>query len=111
MRSVIIKIIFGIIIIGIIFYMGACAYVNFVKPHQSTQATIKMPKAEEAAYEVIIINTGTVYLSDDVTRVGSFIKLNTFWELQGKAFVYQNRTYLIDENIFGKVQINLRKQK
>ena len=108
MRGTLVKVFLIIMIIGIIVYAGACVYANFIEPNMSKQEVIQAPKVETASYEVIIVNTGTVYLSNQVSRVGSFVKMEGYWELVGTKYVSRNRTILLDENIFGKISVNMR---
>lgn len=110
MKVIIFRVLIGLVIVGILFYVGSCAYVNFIEPIRTNAPAIDAPDSNLATYEIIIVNTGTVYLANDVKRVGSFVRLETYWELQGNKFVFQKRPLMLDENIFGIIQVNLRKK-
>jgi hypothetical protein len=103
-----IKVILLIGLIASLAYAGACIYANVKMVNN--QNAITLPKLEEAQYEVVVANTGRLIYSNDVTRTGSFVIINKYWDYQGKSFVFRKDTLRLDENIYGKVTINLRRK-
>jgi len=104
------KVIRVIMVIGFICllgYLGACAYANFFSG-DTASSKIKLPEAKEAKIEVIIENSGMVYLTNVVTETGSIVKLSGFWELSGDSFKYRNRELILDRNIYGNITIHRR---
>jgi hypothetical protein len=81
-------------IVGSLVYVGACIYGN-VKANPGTPQ-IQYPDSSKAGYEVVIVNTGRLILTDSVIRTGSIVKLNGYWELSGQKYIYRDRQFIID---------------
>jgi hypothetical protein len=103
-----IRIVFILMVIGLLVYAGACIYGN-VKSN-SGQPAVKLPDVSKAKYEVVVVNTGRLLLSNEVVRTGTTVKLTGYWELIGLKYVYRNRAIVLDEQSFGKINIGLRKE-
>ena len=106
------KIIMIMLLIGGVLYLGTCAYANFFAG-DTTQGAVKMPAATEAAYSLIVKNTGTLLLFNEYEVFGSQVGernyiLQGYWELIGNEFKYRNQTINISEAIFGEVTLRRR---
>jgi hypothetical protein len=107
--SKIVKVVMVIGVIALLGYLGACAYANFFSG--SSDGKVKLPEAAEARMEVVIVNTGMVYLSNVVEKTGSIVKLVGFWELSGDSFKYRSRELILDERIYGTITVSRRTGK
>ena len=101
-----------IVIAGLVFVVGPCAYYNFIKSPESGQPD--MPDIQAATHEFYIENTGGLYLSSDYKQYGTVVGkrlfiLNGFWQISGNKFKSYDGTVPLDENIFGEITVNRRK--
>ena len=103
----VIKVIMVVGFICLLGYLGACAYANFFSGDTNT-GKVKLPDVKEAKIEVVIENTGMVYLTNVVNESGSIVKLIGFWELSGDTFKYRNRELILDKRIYGNITIHRR---
>lgn len=94
----------GIIIVGLL-YTGTCVYANFI---QSEPGTYKLPKITQAQYEVTIVNTNNILFTDEYTANGSAMVLHGYWELTGTKYKEFVHDIVLDQNIFGTINIKLR---
>jgi hypothetical protein len=103
----VVKVIFIILMLGVLLYLGTCTYANFfTKPPSNLPDT---PGIKEAKYAVRIENTGNVYLTNSYDILGKTIILHGHWELVGKNYKYIKGDLPIDQSIFGPVTVNIRK--
>lgn len=111
MLSGIIKVIVIIILLGGIGFVGlsvwsaACSGPNTGQP--------EIPCKEDAAYSVYIKNTSGLLYTDDYEQRGLVIgsrifELHGFWEMRGKDFKFVDGDVVLDENIFGEIEIKKR---
>lgn len=95
-----------VVVIGIIAVYGALIIYGNVQA--LTEKEYSIPDISQAEYKIIIENTGNLLYSDDVEDNGRIIILNGYWDLQGKEFVYHNKMFPLDEDIFGPVTVTRR---
>jgi hypothetical protein len=106
---IVVKVIFGILIVGILAYLGSCVYANFFAPDSST--TSNYPDMDKAKYSVYIKNTGNLLFTDSYEIHGKTNILHGFWELSGKKYQYRKTDLVLDEAIFGVIEIKQRTKK
>ena len=104
-----IKWILLVIFIASLAYLGLCVY-SVVNPATGLP---DMPEADEAQYSVQIKNTGGVILTNDYEthgyQVGARVYvLHGYWEMSGKDFRFRDRDIVLDEAIFGEIDIRRR---
>ena len=62
----------------------------------------------EIIYLVLIKNTGNLLLTNDYEHQGNIYILNGFWELAGQKWKYRGYPLVLDEGIFGKIEVKRR---
>lgn len=75
--------------------------------------TIKLPEVKDAAYVAIIQNTGKAYLTPNYEQFGTIpgkrtFVLHKFFELTGQSYQLRDRDLILDENIYGQINIKRR---
>lgn len=93
-----------LIIVGVA-YVGACAYVNFI---QIQPGEYKLPKVENAQYEILIHNTRNVLYSNNYETVGPEISLQGYWELVDNKYRFNKENIVLNREIFGKITVRKR---
>lgn len=101
MRKLIIGVAVFIIAI-IVIYGGIVIYGNF---YEHDKNTYNVPDANKATYKAIIRNSGNTLYSDEARKDGSIVVLNGYWELVGQKYKYRNSVSILDENIFGTIDL------
>ena len=104
-----IKWILLVIFIALLAYLGLCVY-SIVNPATDLP---DMPEADEAQYSVQIKNTGGMILTNEYEthgyQVGARVYvLHGYWEMSGKDFRFRDRDVVLDEAIFGEIDIRRR---
>ena len=111
MLSGIIKVIVIIILVGGIGFVGlsiwsaACSGPNTGQPD--------IPCKEDATYSVYIKNTSGLLYTDDYEQHGQAVGsrifvLHGFWEMRGKDFKFVDGDVVLDEAIFGEIEVKKR---
>lgn len=106
LKGIVLVVILVLIVwVGITFYANACS---------NPKGHLDMPEANKAAYSVYIKNTSGLLLTNRYetigTEVGSRIyTLHGFWEVRGSKFVYKKTDVILDEAVFGEINIRRRK--
>lgn len=113
MISKIFKVIALIGLVALLAYAGACIYGNFIAKPEPVPGQIEMPKADKAAYFLVVKNTATVILTNDYEQFGDKVGERTFvlhgyWELVGSAFSYRAHDIILQEAIFGEIALKKR---
>ena len=93
-----------LIILAGLFWVGISIYHNFIK---SPQGAASMPDKEEAAFTVLIENTGNLVLTNEYEKQGTAYILQGYWELE-KKWKYRSSELILDEAVFGKITIKRR---
>ena len=104
-----IKWILLVIFLALIAWIGLAVYA-FVNPDTGLP---DMPEADEAQYSVQIKNTGGMILTNEYEthgyQVGARVYvLRGYWEMSGKDFKFRDRDVVLDEAIFGEIDIRRR---
>lgn len=95
-----------LVILAVLFGVGMSVYANFfMKPEG---AIPEMPDIEEATYSVLIKNTGNLLFTNDYEHYGNTYILKGFWELTGQKWTYRDSQLVLDEGIFGKIEVERR---
>lgn len=106
-----IKLIILLMLIVMSVWFGTCVYGNFFgKPSGSG---IDTPDIDKAAYSIYIENTANVIYTNDFDQSGSIpgqrvYVVKGYWEIQGDDFKYRDNVIMLDERVFGKIQIRRR---
>jgi hypothetical protein len=108
------KVIASIIVLGMLAYLGACVYGNWIaKP----KGTVTLPSVDKAPYILTVKNTGTILLSSKVEQVGPDIQgqrmyrlPDGYWEMaKGGKFRYVKlKDFPMDETIWGPITVTRR---
>lgn len=108
----IIMIIILIVIVAVLaLVIGPCVYYNFIdKPDTGMP---DMPRQEEATHSFYIENTGGLILASDYEQHGEVVGLrifilHSFWEMRGNKFKFMEGDIILDESIFGKIEVKRR---
>ena len=104
---IIAKIVAGIVILGIVLYVGTCA-VGVIASNRSAPKSPDMPDMAKAAYSVNIVNTGTLLLTNKYEQQGQVYILHGYWRLTGMKFIYSGKDIVLDEAVFGKIVVTRR---
>jgi len=112
MLSKIIKVIILIAIVAVLaVVIGPCVYYNFIdKPDNGMP---DMPDQDEATHSFYIENTGGLILASDFEQHGEVIGsrifiLHGFWEMRGNKFKFVEGDVVLNEVIFGKIELKRR---
>lgn len=103
---IVIKVIFIVLVVGMLAYLGSCVYANFFASDSST--TSNYPDMDKAGYSVYIKNTGNLLFTDKYETKGKTHILHGFWEMTGKEYKYRKTDLVLDEAIFGIIEIRER---
>lgn len=109
----VIKWIILIVILAVLaLVVGPCVYYNFIaKPDTGM---LDMPDQKEATHSFYIVNSGGLILASDYEQQGQtegsrvFI-LHGFWEVRGNKFKFVEGDIILNEKIFGKIEVKRRK--
>lgn len=102
----IILIVILLVVVAVIFFIGVSVWANFFRAPEGSLPN--MPDVEKASYMVLIKNTGNLLLTNEYEHQGNIYILNGFWELIGQKWKYQDSQLVLDEAIFGKIEIKRR---
>lgn len=95
-----------VVMVGLVAYSATCAYANFVAPGgSSAEPVLKFPDVKTAQYVVTVKNTGNVLFTSSYELYGGVYVLHGYFELVGREYKYRNRDFILDQAIFGKVDI------
>ena len=95
-----------LVILAVIFGVGMSVWANFFRTPEG--AIPDMPDIEKATYSVLIKNTGNLLLTSDYEHQGNIYILKGFWELVGQKWKYRKSQLVLDEAIFGKIEVERR---
>jgi len=95
-----------LIVLAGVFWVGMSIYANFFRSPQG--AIPNMPALDKATYSVYIENTGNLLLVDSYEHQGSFYILSGYFELVGQKWKYKDSELVLDEAIFGKIEVKRR---
>ena len=70
--------------------------------------TSSMPDSKEAKYLVTIVNTRQALLTNKYDQKGKIITLYNYWEQINGTWVYRKKTFPLDQNYFGPVNVAIR---
>lgn len=97
------KVLAGIMIAGVAFYVGTCAVVNL------TQRGPSIPDSTKAPYVFTFWNTGQQVLASSYKMQGNVYVLNGYWEkVKGGSYRYHKATIPLDPKILGPVGLATR---
>lgn len=105
LKTMILILILVVIVAGL-FWVGMSVYFNFFRTPEG--ALPEMPDIEDATYLVLIKNTGNLLLTDDYEHHGNIYILKGYWELTGQKWQYRGAELVLDEQIFGKIEVERR---
>ena len=94
-----------LVVLAIVSYIGISIYAAFINGPEGTST---LPDIEKASYLVYIENTGNLLLTDEYEHQGSIYILNGYFELIGQKWKYRSFEIILDEKIFGKIEIKRR---
>ena len=111
--KLLVKIIATIALIGMIGYVGACAYGNWIAKEPPTNDQPQLPDVNDAAYSLYVVNTGTVLFTDDFEQYGELVGertyvLHGYFEQSGTGFVYKDTDMILQEQLFGEINLKRR---
>lgn len=102
------KIIKTIIMLGVIgallFVVGTCAWQNCRAPDKGPDP----PSIEKAKYSVTIKATGRTIYTDDIITVGKVYTIKGYWEVTKDKYFYHDAIVILDERVFGKIEVKKR---
>jgi len=103
--SILWKLAFLAILVGVLLYGGAIVYGNFFdKPDDLSGYTL--PQFDQGAkYAIITANTGNVIYTNSYRREETKIYVDGYWEVSGKEYVYRKGEITLDERTFGRIII------
>ncbi len=94
----------GVLIIAAVGYLVMTILANSCSP----SGIVKTPNLDEAQYSILIRNTGGIILTSDYTDIDGVITIKGYWERRGSKFVYKDKTAVLDESVFGPIDIKPR---
>jgi len=95
-----------LVIVAVLFWIGMSVYANFFqKPEGSLP---EMPDIEKATYSVLIKNTHNLLLTDEYEKQGTIYILDGYWQLMGQKWEYRDSRLVLDEAIFGTIEVKRR---
>lgn len=95
-----------VVIVVVIFWVGMSVWANFFRTPEG--AMPDMPDIKKATYSVLIKNTGNLLLTDEYEHYGNIYILKGYWELTGQKWEYRKSQLVLDEQIFGKIEVKRR---
>lgn len=104
------RIIVIILLVGALAYGGMCVYANMA-PRGKVDGN--MPSTREAPYSLVIKNTATVILAKEYEVFGDTVGsrvyyLHGYWELAGTEFEHREATLVLNEQVFGQIDLKRR---
>lgn len=108
------KILLWVMIIGVLGYLGACGYANYIAKPEVTTTNPEMPDTKDAAYSLLVVDSGTVILTNKYEMFGDTVKQRTYvlhgyWEQVGNKFLYRKDDIILNEKFMGEIKIGVRK--
>lgn len=95
-----------VIILMIVAYGGLTIYGN-VKAINDNPFSV--PDVEKAAISIRVKNTGLTLFADDAKKTGSIIVINSsYWELIGNKYKLRKESLILDEAVFGPIELRER---
>lgn len=102
--SKLVKLIILVVVVCGAVYFGITLYANFT----ASDGKIDLPKYADAKYTVTIENTGGFYLTNKYELIGKSYILHGFFELSGRDFKYRDRDLVLNQAIYGPINIRTR---
>ena len=96
-----------ILLVLALLWCGTCVYSNVV---DKSGDGVDFPAAK---YELEIVNTGNVILTDELIQEGNTVGSRVFtlhgvWEVKKTKFRFKDIVLVLDEKIFGKILVKRR---
>lgn len=105
------KVIGLILLLGVLAFVGTCAYNVFKSDKQDGP---KPPAASKAPYSLKITNTGVtlyaskVMVSGDKIGERKYLLSSGYWEANSKKYELKKLPLTLDERIFGEIKVKKR---
>jgi hypothetical protein len=100
------------ILLGILLFVGTCAWQNCRSPGVPQIKNPEVPTIETAGYSVNVTVTGQVFYSDKVIvntiPTGDVVTMQGYWEVTKGEYIFHDIILSLNEQIFGKIEVKKR---